>query len=131
MSRAGAPTAFTNCRASSALPISATRSTVSRDAGFSLAIDGPFAAGLESEADNLVLRAARLLAERLGIAGGAKFRLTKNLPVASGIGGGSADAAAALRGLCALYGSCPQPTCWRWRRNSVPTFPSAWPRVRR
>ncbi|RJK98733.1 4-(cytidine 5'-diphospho)-2-C-methyl-D-erythritol kinase [Paracoccus aestuarii] len=58
----------------------------------SLTIDGPFAAGLSTD-DNLCLRAARLAG------GDAAIRLTKNLPVASGIGGGSADAAAVLRGL--------------------------------
>jgi 4-diphosphocytidyl-2-C-methyl-D-erythritol kinase len=62
-----------------------------------LAIRGPFAEGLAAEADNLVLRAARLLERNAAIA------LTKNLPVASGIGGGSADAAAALRGLRQLW----------------------------
>src|SRR5579863_6443006 len=62
----------------------------------SLSVDGPFAAGLVDD-DNLVLRAARAMAERTGRAAEAKFTLTKNLPVASGIGGGSADAAAALR----------------------------------
>ena len=67
-------------------------------AGLSLAIDGPFSAGLTGENDNLVLRAARALD-----GGGAALRLTKNLPVASGIGGGSADAAAALRGLNGLW----------------------------
>ncbi len=66
----------------------------------SLAIDGPFAKGLDSEGDNLVTRAARALG-----GGGAALRLTKNLPVASGIGGGSADAAAALRGLSRLWGA--------------------------
>ncbi|MDB5734837.1 MAG: 4-diphosphocytidyl-2-C-methyl-D-erythritol kinase [Alphaproteobacteria bacterium] len=65
----------------------------------SLTIDGPFAKGLDGEGDNLVLRAAQALG-----AGGAKLKLTKNLPVASGIGGGSADAAAALRGLKQLWG---------------------------
>jgi len=50
----------------------------------SLKIQGPFAKGLEGEGDNLVLRAARAL----GSAQGAKLTLTKNLPVASGIGGG-------------------------------------------
>lgn len=60
----------------------------------SLAINGPFAQGLDGEGDNLVLRAARALSSE-----GAALTLTKNLPVASGIGGGSSDAAAALRGL--------------------------------
>ena len=60
----------------------------------SLAINGPFAQGLDGEGDNLVLRAARALRSE-----GAALTLTKNLPVASGIGGGSSDAAAALRGL--------------------------------
>jgi 4-diphosphocytidyl-2-C-methyl-D-erythritol kinase len=64
----------------------------------SLTIDGPFAKGLDGEGDNLVLRAARALDSK-----GAKLTLTKNLPVASGIGGGSADAAAALRGLNQLW----------------------------
>jgi 4-diphosphocytidyl-2-C-methyl-D-erythritol kinase len=64
----------------------------------SLAIEGPFAAGLSGEGDNLVTRAARALDTK-----GAKLTLTKNLPVASGIGGGSADAAASLRGLSALW----------------------------
>jgi 4-diphosphocytidyl-2-C-methyl-D-erythritol kinase len=64
----------------------------------SLSIDGPFAAGLDGEGDNLVTRAARALGTQ-----GAKLTLTKNLPVASGIGGGSADAAASLRGLSELW----------------------------
>jgi 4-diphosphocytidyl-2-C-methyl-D-erythritol kinase len=66
--------------------------------GLSLAVEGPFAKGLEGEADNLVLRAGRALGD-----GGASLRLAKNLPVASGIGGGSADAAAALRALRQLW----------------------------
>jgi 4-diphosphocytidyl-2-C-methyl-D-erythritol kinase len=69
----------------------------------SLSLDGPFAVGLEGESDNLVLRAARLLAARTSGVGGAAITLTKNLPVASGIGGGSSDAAAAFRGLSALW----------------------------
>lgn len=68
-----------------------------------LALDGPFAGGLRGEEDNLVLRAARALAARAGHDRGAAITLTKNLPVASGIGGGSADAAAALRGLARLW----------------------------
>jgi 4-diphosphocytidyl-2-C-methyl-D-erythritol kinase len=69
----------------------------------SLALTGPFAAGLAAEPDNLVLRAARALAGAAGIAPRARLTLEKNLPVASGIGGGSADAAAALRVLSRLW----------------------------
>jgi 4-diphosphocytidyl-2-C-methyl-D-erythritol kinase len=61
-----------------------------------LAIDGPLAGALSAEADNLVLRAARALADAAGVRPWAALRLVKRLPVASGIGGGSADAAAAL-----------------------------------
>jgi 4-diphosphocytidyl-2-C-methyl-D-erythritol kinase len=61
-----------------------------------LAISGPGAAGLRGEADNLVLRAARELAHRANLQLG-RFHLVKRLPLASGIGGGSSDAAAALR----------------------------------
>jgi 4-diphosphocytidyl-2-C-methyl-D-erythritol kinase len=70
-----------------------------------LAIDGPFAGalGVDGE-DNLVLRAARLLAASYGVPGGASIRLIKRLPVASGIGGGSSDAAATLKALAALWG---------------------------
>jgi 4-diphosphocytidyl-2-C-methyl-D-erythritol kinase len=68
-----------------------------------LSIDGPFAAGLESGPDNLVMRAAAGLQALTGYRGGAALRLTKNLPIASGIGGGSADAATALRLLSLLW----------------------------
>jgi len=64
----------------------------------SLEVVGPFAAGLGG--DNLVLRAARALAVAAGVTPKARLVLDKQLPVASGIGGGSADAAAALRLLC-------------------------------
>jgi len=67
-----------------------------------LEIAGPFADGLSTE-DNLVQRAAERLREAAGISAGARLTLTKNLPVASGIGGGSADAAAALRLLTRLW----------------------------
>ncbi len=78
----------------------------------SLDVSGPFAAALEAETgagdDNIVLRAARALAKWAQEQGrsvpGAAISLTKNLPVASGIGGGSADAAAALKGLADLWG---------------------------
>lgn len=74
-----------------------------------LAVDGPFAAALQDEKDNLVLRAARALGAATGTTHGAAIALTKNLPVASGIGGGSADAAAALRALCTLWTVRPTP----------------------
>ena len=77
--------------------------TVSAADGLSLSVTGRFAAGLAADDDNLVLRAARLLAARAGIRPAAKLVLEKNLPVASGIGGGSADAAAALRLLCRFW----------------------------
>jgi 4-diphosphocytidyl-2-C-methyl-D-erythritol kinase len=69
----------------------------------SLTVEGTFGAALAGEADNLVLRAARAL----GATQGARIVLEKHLPVASGIGGGSADAAAALRLLCRLWGRPP------------------------
>ena len=53
---------------------------------------------------NLVLRAARLLSRRCGLEGGARFTLIKRIPLGAGLGGGSADAAAAIAGLSGLYG---------------------------
>ena len=69
----------------------------------SLALDGAFADKLTADADNLVIKAAHALASARVIEARARITLVKNLPVASGIGGGSADAAAALRGLNALW----------------------------
>ena len=63
----------------------------------SLSISGPFAAGLKPDENNLIIKAARLICEKVGISPNIKFNLIKNLPLASGIGGGSADAAAALK----------------------------------
>lgn len=68
-----------------------------------LTLAGPTAAALQADDDNIVLRAARALAAHAGIAPRAHINLTKRLPVAAGIGGGSADAAAALRGLVRLW----------------------------
>lgn len=73
--------------------------TPTRGGELTLEIDGPFAAALAPEPDNLVLRAARLMQARKDAHAGAHIRLTKALPIASGIGGGSADAAATLRAL--------------------------------
>jgi 4-diphosphocytidyl-2-C-methyl-D-erythritol kinase len=74
----------------------------------SLEIAGPFAVDLAEHDDNLVLKAARALAQTAGVSSGAALRLEKRLPVASGIGGGSADAAAALRLLTSLWGIDPK-----------------------
>ena len=69
----------------------------------SLELAGPQAAGLAGDPANLVLKAARLLADRAGVAPLAAIRLGKHIPVAAGLGGGSADAAAALRALGDLW----------------------------
>jgi 4-diphosphocytidyl-2-C-methyl-D-erythritol kinase len=78
----------------------------SADGGLHLEISGPFAGALLSEPGNLVLRAARLLAARKarGAERGARLTLVKFLPIASGIGGGSSDAAATMRVLDHLWG---------------------------
>ena len=73
----------------------------------SLAVAGPFARDLPEARSNLVMEAAQALRERAGVGEGAAIRLDKRLPVASGIGGGSADAAAALRLLTALWKTDP------------------------
>ena len=69
-----------------------------------LDIDGPLAAEIAEEGDNnLVLKAARLLADRAGVSARVALRLTKRIPVAAGLGGGSADAAATLQALIELW----------------------------
>jgi 4-diphosphocytidyl-2-C-methyl-D-erythritol kinase len=74
----------------------------------SLEVQGPFAAELGNPDDNLVMVAASALREASGTEQGAAITLDKRLPVASGIGGGSADAAAALRLLTSLWGVDPE-----------------------
>ncbi len=69
----------------------------------SLTIDGPMAAGLDAGQDNLVWRAAKLLADRLCRSPDVAIHLDKHLPMAAGLGGGSSDAAATLRGLVQLW----------------------------
>lgn len=73
----------------------------------SLSVDGPFAPALHAamEGDNIMLRAARALAAAARVPPRAAITLTKNLPVAAGIGGGSADAAATLGLLARLWGT--------------------------
>jgi 4-diphosphocytidyl-2-C-methyl-D-erythritol kinase len=73
-------------------------------AGSALEITGPFAAACGRTADNLVLKAVAALRERAGALKAGRFLLDKKIPVAAGIGGGSADAAAALRLLARLNG---------------------------
>jgi 4-diphosphocytidyl-2-C-methyl-D-erythritol kinase len=69
-----------------------------------LAVRGPFAGALGAGEDNLVMRAAEALRSHYNVRAGAALILDKQLPVASGIGGGSADAAAALRLLVRWWG---------------------------
>lgn len=72
-----------------------------------LSLGGPFAIDLGAGDDNLVLRAVEALGVLIGCDAGAALHLDKRLPVASGIGGGSADAAAALRLTMRLWGVAP------------------------
>jgi 4-diphosphocytidyl-2-C-methyl-D-erythritol kinase len=76
---------------------------VSQADALTLTVVGPFAASLSDGADNLATRAARTLAQTAGVAPRARIVLDKRLPIASGIGGGSADAAATLRALNDLW----------------------------
>jgi 4-diphosphocytidyl-2-C-methyl-D-erythritol kinase len=88
----------------------ADRLEVARADALGLVLDGPFAGALDGEGDNLVLKAARLIAEACGRRPDVRIRLTKQLPVAAGLGGGSADAAACLKALLRL---------WRIRADTI------------
>lgn len=77
---------------------------LARDDDLTLAVDGEFARAAGPVDDNLAMRAARRLRQACGASAGARMRLTKRIPVAAGLGGGSADAAAALVGLARLWG---------------------------
>jgi 4-diphosphocytidyl-2-C-methyl-D-erythritol kinase len=77
--------------------------TIFADDDLSLLQKGEFAGALPAGDGNLVLKAARTFAAVTGRNASGRFELTKNLPVASGIGGGSADAAAVLRGLRSIW----------------------------
>ena len=96
--------------------------------GLTLVVEGPFAADVPTQG-NLVLRAACALRDARGVSAGAALRLVKALPVASGLGGGSSDAAAAIRALAALWGVAPLSGGGRWR--SGPTCRPASPDARR
>jgi 4-diphosphocytidyl-2-C-methyl-D-erythritol kinase len=87
--------------------IDGDRLEAQRADGLDLEVVGPFGANLSGE-DNLCLTAARALKQVAGVNEGAHLILDKRLPVASGIGGGSADAAATLRLLTRLWGIHPE-----------------------
>jgi len=97
-------------------PEAADRVSAEPSDQLSLKISGPRAAGLEATDDNLVMQAARALCAAAGQARGAALTLDKHLPVAAGIGGGSADAGAALRLLQKLWALDPDLV----RRVAVP-----------
>lgn len=80
---------------------------VAPDAGLSLRVTGPRAAGVPSDGRNLVLKAAERLRDLRGVRAGARISLEKHLPHGGGIGGGSSDAAAAVRLLARLWNVAP------------------------
>lgn len=70
-------------------------------AGISIACDS---GGVPLGSDNLIYKAAALLLEKYGSGSGISVHLKKNIPIAAGMAGGSTDAAAAMRGICRLFG---------------------------
>ncbi len=82
----------------------ADRLTVEPAEDLSLVVEGEFAEASGAAENNLVLKAARALQSKLPQRPGAKITLTKHIPVGAGLGGGSADAAATLRGLNRFWG---------------------------
>lgn len=84
-------------------PTGGDKISVREGLGLALTVAGPFAEHVGDTENNLVLRAARALQDKAKCELGADITLNKNLPVAAGIGGGSADAAATLHLLNQLW----------------------------
>ncbi|MEM9670372.1 MAG: 4-(cytidine 5'-diphospho)-2-C-methyl-D-erythritol kinase, partial [Pseudomonadota bacterium] len=84
-------------------PEAADRLSIEPADTIQLAVIGPYAEQCGDIADNLVFRAVDALKKTLSTEAGARMTLVKHLPVAAGIGGGSADAGAALRALNAMW----------------------------
>ncbi len=82
----------------------ADRITLTPSPDVTIAADGPFGDAAGPWNENLAVRAARALAAAAGVRAGVRIELTKNIPVAAGLGGGSADAGAVLQGLLRLWG---------------------------
>lgn len=80
------------------------RLTFTRHDSLFIDIEGPYAGDVAAPKDNLVYKAAQALAAEYKVPAVAEIRLEKNLPVASGMGGGSSDAATTLKGLAQLWG---------------------------
>lgn len=78
------------------------------DVDFSFQVTGPYAAGIPVDDRNLVVQAAKFMAQKHSKPLDCQIILEKNLPMASGIGGGSSDAAAVMRAL-SQYWSVPMP----------------------
>jgi 4-diphosphocytidyl-2-C-methyl-D-erythritol kinase len=83
----------------------------------SLSLEGPFASAVDGE--NLVFKAKRAVAEWLDREIRGDFRLQKNIPVAAGLGGGSSDAAAAIRALFKAYGVASDPSAFATRAAAI------------
>jgi len=77
--------------------------SVTADDRVSVSVEGPESDGVPLDATNLAVRAAALLARRAGVDDGARIRIRKGIPVAGGMAGGSADAAATLVACDALW----------------------------
>jgi 4-diphosphocytidyl-2-C-methyl-D-erythritol kinase len=83
--------------------------TVTPSPDLRLTVGGPFAMGVPNDDRNLVMQAARALADLRGVTHGAAIKLDKSLPHSAGIGGGSSDAATALGMLATFWGVAPLP----------------------